>query len=98
MPAMRGTFAPTDRDLRAVGVAKAGDRRAVDVGRGAGEDEALHLARGMEAVEVLGGEAEPDAARWIVGQAGWSASVVSPVSNSLQKADWNLSGRPRASR
>jgi hypothetical protein len=70
----------------------------VDVGRGAGEDEALHLASGMEAVEVLGGEAEPDAARGIVGQAGWSASVVSPVSNSLQKGDWNLSGRPRASR
>src|SRR5438552_12528315 len=56
-----------DRDLGAVEVAEAGDAGAVHVGRWAGEDDALRLRLGVEAVEVVGAEAELDGACRILG-------------------------------
>lgn len=52
----------------------------------------------MERSEIVDGEAELARARPPPAVAGWSASVVEPVSNSVQSGDSKRSVKPRSSR
>jgi hypothetical protein len=53
---------------------------------------------GVELLEVRHGEAELARPAGCCADAGCSASVVEPVSNSLQPGDWKRSARPSLSR